>query len=165
VSRRSPRHQTRRSRPGRLKKFSGGGQGGEVDVVGAVPRGIDDVGFEGIDVGTDVSGTVEVGGDEVDGGFVDVVEVEERSVDGVESGPPVGTVVAGSVVDVVRGTVVRGTTTSTDPEDDGVAGRTSRNSASVTTKIAPSITVDLRARPNISWRPAPHWWSPDRARG
>jgi hypothetical protein len=136
-------------------------QGADVDVVVVVPCGTDVVEVDGTEVGTEVSGTVEVDGDEVERGFVDVV-VEERSVDGVESGPPVGAV-SGSVVDVVRGTVGRGVTTSTEPED-GDAGRTSRNSASVTTKIAPSITVDLRARPSISWRPAPCCWSRDRGR-
>jgi hypothetical protein len=121
------------------------------------------VDVDGIEVGTDAPGTVEVDAEDVDRGFVVVVDVEDRSVVEVERGALVG-VGAGSVVDVVRGTVVRGVTVSTKPDCGTPSGRTSRNSASVTTKIALSISVDRRARPSIRWRPAARCWSRDRGR-
>jgi hypothetical protein len=137
-------------------------QGLDVDVVEAVPRGPDVVEVGGTEVGIDAPGTVEVDTEDVDRGFVDA-DVEDRSVDEVERGALVG-VGAGSVVDVVSGTVVRGVTVPTKPDCGTPSGRTSRNSASVTTKIPLSISVDRRARPSISWRPAARCWSRDRGR-
>ncbi len=120
--------------------------------------------MDGTEGGTDAPGTVEVDAEDVDRGFVDA-DVEDRSVDEVERGALVGVGVgAGSVVDVVRGTVVRGVMVPTKPDCGTPSGRTSRNSASVTTKIPLSISVDRRARPSISWRPAARCWSRDRGR-
>jgi hypothetical protein len=139
-------------------------QPGAVVVVDAVPRGSDVVELVGTAVGTDAAGTVEVDTEDDDRGLVDVVELEGLAVDDVDRMALVG-VGAGSVVDVMRGTVVRGVTVSTKPDAGTPSGRTSRNSASVTTKIALSITVDLRARPSISWGPGARCWSRDRGRG
>jgi hypothetical protein len=118
-------------------------------VVGAVPRGRDVVELGGTEVGIDAFGTVEVDTEDDDRGLVDVVELEDLAVADVDRIALVG-VEAGIVVDVGRVTVVRGVTVSTKPDCGTPSGRTSRNSASVTTKIAPSITVDRRARPSIS---------------
>jgi hypothetical protein len=140
------------------------GVGREVEV-DAVPPGGDVVEVVGPEVRGAERGSDDVDRDDVIGGFVDEVEVEMRVGDEVVRGALVDGA-GGSVVEVVRAMVVRGTRLSRFNDCDAVSGRTSTNSTNVTMKIALRITVDLRARPSISERPREaRCWSPRRAAG
>jgi len=131
--------------------------------VDAVPPGSEVVEVVGPEVRGVERGSDDVDRDDVVGGFVD--EVEMCVEDDVVRGALVDGA-GGSVVEVVRAMVVRGTRLSRFSDCDADSGRTSTNSTNVTMKIALRITVDLRARPSISGRPPEaRCWSPRRAAG
>ncbi|MCU1467521.1 MAG: hypothetical protein JWM72_3449 [Actinomycetia bacterium] len=134
----------------------------EVDVDAVPPVG-NVVAVGALDVGGVDRNVEDVDRDEVVG-FVEVVGIDvAATVDDVARGAVVEGE-AGSVVDVVRAIVVPGVTL-TVPDCATDSGRTSRNNASVTTKIALKITVDFRARPIISGRPEARCSSRRRAPG
>jgi len=125
--------------------------GVEVDEVAPGTVDVGELGTDAVDLG-DVEDDV-VGGREVDVVFVDT---------GARGAVVESTV--GSVVDVVRGAAVFGVGSNV-PDDDGDSGRTSRNTASVTAKIAINTAVDLRRWPRIRSIPAPGCWSRGREEG